>query len=235
MLLIELTGDAPDIAVEEVRALAIAYGQCFSVIESDGRVLVTETNVPIGKLQERLALSWSIGKHHSSCEYHEIVNSTSDLSLPGRTFRVSVKRLDGTASPEEAVRITRELGAALSINHEVNLDNPDVEVLVLLGERAHIGIIRANIDRTLLEARKSENRPFSQPISLHPKFIRAMVNLTGIREGQFLLDPFCGTGGILLEAGLMEIRTYGSDIDERMIDGTRQNLEHFGVQDFQLF
>ncbi|HET6622457.1 MAG TPA: methyltransferase domain-containing protein [Candidatus Saccharimonadales bacterium] len=39
-----------------------------------------------------------------------------------------------------------------------------------------------------------------------------------------LLDPFCGTGVVLQEAALMGLSVYGSDIEKRMIDYTRDNL-----------
>ncbi len=39
-----------------------------------------------------------------------------------------------------------------------------------------------------------------------------------------ILDPFCGTGVILQEAGLMGYGVYGTDLDERMVDYSRQNL-----------
>lgn len=40
-----------------------------------------------------------------------------------------------------------------------------------------------------------------------------------------VLDPFCGTGVILQEALLMGYDIYGSDLEERMIDYSSQNLE----------
>ncbi|HET7629837.1 MAG TPA: methyltransferase domain-containing protein [Candidatus Saccharimonadales bacterium] len=39
-----------------------------------------------------------------------------------------------------------------------------------------------------------------------------------------ILDPFCGTGVVLQEAALMGYDVYGSDIEKRMIDYTRDNL-----------
>lgn len=42
--------------------------------------------------------------------------------------------------------------------------------------------------------------------------------------GVTLLDPFCGTGVILQEASLMGYETYGTDLEQRMIDYSRQNL-----------
>lgn len=41
---------------------------------------------------------------------------------------------------------------------------------------------------------------------------------------QTILDPFCGTGVILQEAGLMGYHAYGTDIESRMIDYSEKNL-----------
>jgi tRNA (guanine10-N2)-dimethyltransferase len=42
---------------------------------------------------------------------------------------------------------------------------------------------------------------------------------------QTVLDPFCGTGVLLQEAALMGYQIAGSDLEPRMVDYTRQNLE----------
>jgi tRNA (guanine10-N2)-dimethyltransferase len=47
---------------------------------------------------------------------------------------------------------------------------------------------------------------------------------------QVLLDPFCGTGVILIEAALMGYKTYGTDLEPRMIEFTTANLEWFMQQ-----
>jgi tRNA (guanine10-N2)-dimethyltransferase len=41
-----------------------------------------------------------------------------------------------------------------------------------------------------------------------------------------VLDPFCGTGGVLLEAAAIGLRPIGSDRDRRMVVGTRATLRH---------
>jgi tRNA (guanine10-N2)-dimethyltransferase len=56
-----------------------------------------------------------------------------------------------------------------------------------------------------------------------------LINLTEARKGDTILDPFCGTGGIVLEAALLGLKAIGSDIDPEMVEGCRQNLEHFGT------
>lgn len=77
------------------------------------------------------------------------------------------------------------------------------------------------------DSRKAHNRPAPHPTSLHPKLARALVNLSSARKE--VLDPFCGSGGILLEAGLMGLVVKGFDIDPLMIKRASINLSHFGV------
>jgi tRNA (guanine10-N2)-dimethyltransferase len=44
-----------------------------------------------------------------------------------------------------------------------------------------------------------------------------------------LLDPFCGTGGVVLEAAEIGLRPIGSDRDRRMVAGTRTALRARGA------
>ncbi len=48
--------------------------------------------------------------------------------------------------------------------------------------------------------RRGTQKPTPHPdISLSPRLARVLVNLAGLREGQILLDPFCGSGTILTD------------------------------------
>jgi tRNA (guanine10-N2)-dimethyltransferase len=53
---------------------------------------------------------------------------------------------------------------------------------------------------------------------------RALINISLVRPGERVFDPFCGTGGILLEAREIGARILGSDFDPLMVAGYRQNL-----------
>lgn len=65
---------------------------------------------------------------------------------------------------------------------------------------------------------------------LPPKLAQILINLT---VGQFesptrpvrVLDPFCGTGVILQEALLMGYHVIGTDIDSRMVDYAKANIQ----------
>jgi DNA modification methylase len=46
----------------------------------------------------------------------------------------------------------------------------------------------------------------------HPQMIRALINIIGLKEGDFLLDPFSGSGTTALEAQLLGVNFIGIDI-----------------------
>lgn len=61
---------------------------------------------------------------------------------------------------------------------------------------------------------------------LPPKLAQILINLCGpLQPGDVVLDPFCGTGVVLQEAILMGYRAYGTDISERMIAYSEENLK----------
>ncbi len=66
---------------------------------------------------------------------------------------------------------------------------------------------------------------------LPPKVARMLVNIAlgqNINQ-QTLLDPFCGSGTILLEAGLLGARVIGSDLDRKQLAGAEKNLKWAGL------
>jgi|SaaInlStandDraft_6_1057023.scaffolds.fasta_scaffold62578_2 tRNA G10 N-methylase Trm11 len=73
---------------------------------------------------------------------------------------------------------------------------------------------------------------------LPPKVARIMVNLAlgkDYKKDQVLLDPFCGSGNILMEAGMLKIKLIGVDINEEQLEGTRKNLNWLEIKSFNLF
>jgi tRNA G10 N-methylase Trm11 len=59
-----------------------------------------------------------------------------------------------------------------------------------------------------------------------PKLARIMLNLAKIGKDSVLLDPFCGSGTILLEAVILGIiKMIGSDISVNAVNDTRNNIK----------
>jgi len=77
---------------------------------------------------------------------------------------------------------------------------------------------RRDYDRPARDARRG---------MLPPKLARMMVNLAGVDpQGKTLLDPFCGSGTVLMEAAILGCsKLYGSDIAKAAVRDTRKNVE----------
>lgn len=73
-------------------------------------------------------------------------------------------------------------------------------------------------------------RPSASPSSgmLPPKLARIMINLSGATAWDVLLDPFCGSGTVLMEAlDLGFTRVVGSDHSPQAVVSTKKNIEWF--------
>ena len=75
---------------------------------------------------------------------------------------------------------------------------------------------------------RDEARPhFDAKSVISIRLAKIMVNLGMLKEGDKLLDPFCGLGTILQEASLMGIKAYGSDNDFLMVRKSKENLKGY--------
>lgn len=77
-------------------------------------------------------------------------------------------------------------------------------------------------------AKRDQERPKRDAFvgMLPPKLAQIIVNLAvgKTTASPVVLDPFCGTGVILQEAALMGYGVYGTDLSEKMIRYSRDNL-----------
>lgn len=108
---------------------------------------------------------------------------------------------------------------------------PNVELLIVESNgRLVVGQVDA-VQNIEAYGRRDHGRPArdSRVGMLPPKLAQIMINLAGIKQGR-ILDPFCGTGVLLQEAARIGLVAYGSDIDQRMVDYSRRNLEHLGLK-----
>lgn len=79
-----------------------------------------------------------------------------------------------------------------------------------------------------------EKRDMGKPVrrselSISPRLAKILINISGVRKGETLLDPFCGIGVILQEALLQNIKVIGVDKDKTAIHDAKLNLEWFNL------
>jgi tRNA G10 N-methylase Trm11 len=80
--------------------------------------------------------------------------------------------------------------------------------------------------------KKIEKRDMGKPVrrnelSISPRLAKILINLSQVKQGETILDPFCGVGTILQEALLQNIKVIGIDKDKKAIDCSELNLKWF--------
>jgi tRNA G10 N-methylase Trm11 len=93
--------------------------------------------------------------------------------------------------------------------------------------------VRVGLTTHVQDADAWSLRDYGRPIRddkngmLPPKLARIIVNLAHVPEGGTVIDPFCGSGTMLMEAALAEktAKIFGSDIDPQQISATEKNLK----------
>ncbi len=57
------------------------------------------------------------------------------------------------------------------------------------------------------------------------RLAKILINLSGAKQGDTILDPFCGIGTLLQEALIMKIDAIGGDNEKSCIDASKSNLD----------
>ena len=225
----ELSGEHKDMCSAEAKKCIEAETESFNIVsEGPGYIIASFEEDALSKISDRISLTHSIGRHLCSFDLSDM-SYIDDIELPEGTFAIRGKRFEGRMKDVDSQDLIRKIGASLSRKNDVKLKNPDIEVQMIMSDRIHMFIKDHDIDRDVFETRKVGERPFFSPISLHPRYARALINLTGVKRGDTVLDPFCGTGGIVIEAAFMGMKPVASDFDENMIIGTQENMDYYGL------
>jgi tRNA (guanine10-N2)-dimethyltransferase len=218
---IELSGEHPTLPRAEALAAMAAERVEIRELTFGSRVLRLNATGPVERALQRLGLAHVVSEELVAGDFNVVRDFARSTDLTGWTFRVRARGLDMAV---DAGALEGALGADFGRTGRVDLEHPKIDYRLLVGEEYILGRIVHRVNRTRLEAEKVARRPFSLPISLHPKLARALVNLARVPMGGTLLDPFCGTGGILLEAASLGLRPLGSDRMIRMVRGSRASL-----------
>ena len=256
-----LSGDYLDLAKEEV--ISIFNIAEFRLLDRLMIADLKNSVKSLGKLIKKLALTKNIYKLLFECKIYELTdlmkeydwdsiyrgnfclrmhyfnnnNEKSNKKLINKNIKKNKKQSNVSEQITRSQLTEKNLAEYVwrSVkNPKVDLKNPKTKIeLFIIGDNAYCGLLIFENNQDF-KSRKSHLRPFSHPSSLHPKLARALVNLIGIKEDEIMLDPFCGTGGFLIEAGLMGIKVVGYDISKNMVRGCKENLKHFRIKNSEI-
>ena len=152
--------------------------------------------------------------------------SPRQLQKIGLSLKSSMKRHG--ASLRLVPNTSIELSTATSHNNKLGLSPKKRELFIIKTDDGTILITESNGALNIpTYARRDRNRPRRDAFvgMLPPKLAQIMINVAvGNAVKATILDPFCGTGTVLQEALLKGYDVCGSDLSQKMIDYTTENI-----------
>ncbi len=152
----------------------------------------------------------------------ELLAESEKLGLRLERFRIRARkstRIDAPGSQDI------EHAIADTISGSPDLSRPAVELVAwglesgwLLGEL---------VSRTSKGWVGHEQRPFQYSCALPPRIARALVNLVAV-PGDRIIDPCCGSGTVLIEAGYAGVEPFGWEISQNVAEQAAVNVCHHG-------
>ncbi len=240
------SGESPALALAELRALFELSGLDFHIREQSARIVIIESKkideAQIKKLSERSALlrlstsfifstradlKW-LKKKFEETKWFEFVTSPFCVRILDLTKKYKAK------TPSLQAELAGPIWRALK-KPSVDLKHPKTTIYVILTKsKFYVTKLIWTEPRGRFKARQPSAKPAFHPTALKPKLARLLVNLARARKGTSLLDPFCGTGSIPLEAALIGCRAIATDIDPRMLARSKRNFDFFKVKGYKL-
>ncbi len=232
-----LSGIHPTLPLAEILAVAEIGCRTFNVVGSFDLILIFESDpICLKRLADRLAYTKSIGillgvydSQKVNVVLKDIAMSIKELGLS--RVGIELEMIRGVLKKEvKGDEIISRLKEFLK-NEGITIDmKSDKKLEIFFTEGVIIGGLRLfSVNLKEYEMRRPRKRPFFKPGPLDPRLSRVFVNLSRLKEGDVFLDPFCGTGGIALEACLIKAsKVLCGDLDRKMARGSLINLRHYG-------
>jgi len=217
-----LSTDYLELAVDEITAIAKMYDR-FSKIKVISNLVIVQSKTNWSEITKRATFVKISG---------QILRKMSGLFLDEehigilKNEKTFVCRVINLSSNQFNIpELESSMGDMISkFSHvKVNFENPDITVYLIFTNGENFFGFSKRI-KNQIRPKKMKKHPHE----LDWKLTRVMINLIGLKKGETVCDPFCGTGTTLLEAESMGIHAIGLDFDEKMCEMTRENLKENG-------
>lgn len=170
------------------------------------------------------ASSLEPGKLRLGLSAYELHVGPKDLMVSGLKIK---KALKASGRSARLIPNTMPMLNSAQVLHNQLTGHLGWELLfVRNGDKTYVGQSIAVQDIEAYGAR-DHGRPMrdAKVGMLPPKLAQIIINLANPTPDSTVLDPFCGTGVVLQESLLMGHHAYGSDLEPRMIEYSRANLD----------
>jgi tRNA (guanine10-N2)-dimethyltransferase len=210
-------GRYPELARQEIVALLESYG-ASNIQCPRPDLVIAEGNCEIEKVSKRAAFTQYIVKK---------LETEEDLSvLRGKTFACY-----GTNDIKLRDKVVEEIKK--KTNSSVSVTHPDYQIIIKTitsqndYRQSPRNLVGIRVPQVVIDWKERTSHLTNQfhPTMLNARISRAMINLAKVKEGDMVLDPFCGAGGILIEGKELKMKTLGFDVARKMCVAAKKNLD----------
>lgn len=201
--------------------------RAFFGMDTDDKIILSSYGFDPSRspfIKERVEVMFSAG------ELQGILEQAAEIDMETSSFKVIFPKINDLALADkvdyDAKRdIERQIGAAITGKADVH--NPDVTFgLIPFGGNWYFGIYKQSESVWF----KHQQKPREYSTALSTRVARAVANIAVPNPASIkAIDPCCGIGTVLVEALSMGIDIAGRDINPLVVDGSRENIAHFGL------
>ncbi|MDH3779382.1 MAG: DNA methyltransferase [Nitrosopumilus sp.] len=214
-----LSKDYLELATDEIISLAKMYDR-FSKIKIISNLVIVQSKTNWNEIAKRATFVKISGQILRKMSGLFLDEENVGVLKNAKTFVCRIVNL--SSNQFDIPELESSMGDMISkFSHaKVNLENPDITVyLIFTNNENFFGFSKRVKD----QVRPKKIKKY--PHELNWKLTRLMINLIGLKKGETVCDPFCGTGTTLLEAESMGIHGIGLDFDEKMCEIAKANLK----------
>ncbi|MEM2225086.1 MAG: hypothetical protein QXD31_02810 [Candidatus Caldarchaeum sp.] len=233
-----LSGENPRLSAAELQQVLNILNNTSSVELINSRIASADVPQRLhGEIIERAALTKMAGLIIAAGSVERLKKDEIELA-PGwenlvpedvKVFGVDVVKISGASvnSLEVEKRFAEHILSCLP-RLKVSLEKPDIVFMLLISPTTYVaGILGATKPKHFFQPRRAGRKPFRIPSALQPKLARCLVNLAVSSRDSRVLDPFAGSGAILVEAGLMGHEAVGLELKTWISNGMALNIRPF--------
>ncbi len=229
-------GREKQISIAEIEAIFLRENIKIKSQKQLNQFLIVNTDKSFDA-KELIGMLGGVIKIGTELELDEdIVKTISDSLDEDKTGKVHFS-VSGDNAKQTALAVKKELK---SRNRSVRYIEANNTATII-----HNHLVKRKSDFTIIDrkvfvtagvqdiesfSKRDYDRPGSDTVSgmLPPKLARIMINLSQIERDKKLLDPFCGSGTVLLEAWHMGFTNLvGTDLSKKAITDTKKNIDWF--------
>lgn len=245
---IALLGRQPELSIAELERLfpdtnwfsgqtaVFSYGEAIPDVQKLGgtqklgRVILEVPSTSWNKVSDEVTKYFShiwqkqTGKITLGISAYDFEVSPREVQKIGLNLKIKLKKYG--VSIRLVPNQEPALSTATSHHNKLGLADNKIEIMIVKGGTKTIVASSIGAQNISALAARDQGRPRRDAFvgMLPPKLAQIMINLAAGDPKTRILDPFCGTGVVLQEAALLGYAVYGTDLSEKMIRYSRDNI-----------